>query len=89
MKRNKAETREFSRIIAPVDGSEGAAKAVQKALFLAKKTGKPIVALYIVDTPRLTDIIPADNLSVVWGGLLMKEGQKVLNDVKKRDQKWV
>lgn len=69
MKKNKVETKEFSRIIAPVDGSEGAAKAVQRALFLAKKTGKPIVALYVVDTPRLTEVIPADNLSVAWEDL--------------------
>jgi nucleotide-binding universal stress UspA family protein len=84
MKKNKVETKEFSRIIAPVDGSEGAAKAFQRALFLAKKTGKPIVALYVVDTPRLTEVIPADNLSVAWEDLLIKEGQKVLNDVEKK-----
>ena len=84
MKKNKEQTNEFSRIILPVDGSDGAAKAVQQALFLAKKTGKPIVALYVVDTPRLTDVIPADNLSVAWEDLLIKEGQKILKDVEKK-----
>jgi len=84
MKKNTSETKGFSRIIAPVDGSKGSAKAVQKALFLAKETGKPIIALYVVDTPRLTDVVPQDNLSVAWEDLLIKEGQKVLNDVEKK-----
>ncbi len=84
MKKNIREIREFSRIIAPVDGSEGAEKAVRQALFLAKKTGKPIVALYVIDTPRLTDVIPADNLSAAWEDLLTKEGRKVLNEVEKK-----
>jgi len=84
MKKNTTETEGFSRIIAPVDGSDGATKAVQKALFLAKETGKPIVVLYVVDTPRLTDTVPANNLSIAWENLLIKQGQKILQDIEKK-----
>jgi nucleotide-binding universal stress UspA family protein len=84
MKKPTAETNAFSRIIAPTDGSIGATKAVQRALFLAKQTKKPIVALYVVDTPRLTDVVPTDTLSVAWEDILMKEGQKVLDDIGKK-----
>jgi len=87
MKKNIIEAKGFSRIIVPVDGSDGAAKALEKALFLAKETRKPIVALYVVDTPRLTDVVPANNLSVAWEDLLMKQGQKILNDVSKKGSK--
>jgi len=84
MKKNTNEEKGFSRIIAPVDGSNGARKAAQKALFLAKETGKKVVALYVVDTPLLTDVVPTDLLSVEWGDLLMKQGQKVLDEIEKK-----
>jgi nucleotide-binding universal stress UspA family protein len=84
MKKTRGEPKGFGRIIAPTDGSDGASKAVQKALFLAKQTGQPIVALYVIDTPRLTDVVPTDNLSVAWEEILMKEGEKILDQIKKK-----
>jgi nucleotide-binding universal stress UspA family protein len=84
MKKNTTEAKGFSRIIVAVDGSEGAAKAVEKVLFLAKETRKKVVALYVIDTPRLTDTIPADTLSTAWEDLLMKQGQKILNAIEKK-----
>jgi nucleotide-binding universal stress UspA family protein len=87
MKKNTTETKGFSRIIAPVDGSKGAAKAVQKALYLAKETRRSIVALYVVDTPRLTETIPPEDISFAWEGLLRKEGQKILDDIEKKGLK--
>lgn len=62
-------------------------RAAQKALFLAKQTGKPLVALYVVDTPRLTDVISADTLSVAWEDLLIKEGKKILDDIERKGLK--
>ena len=74
---------DFRRIIAAVDGSSYATKAVKKAISLAKLNGVEIVALYVVDTPRLTQTIPYDDVSVPWEAILTKQGKEVLNDVEK------
>ena len=87
MKKNTAEAKGFHRIIAPVDGSDGSLKAAYQALLLAKQTRRPIVALYVVDTPRLTEVIPEDDISVAWENLLMKEGHKILDDIEKKGVK--
>jgi len=39
--------KEFGKIIAPVDGS----KTAKKAIFLAKSTGIKAVAMHVVNTP--------------------------------------
>jgi len=87
MKKNKTETKVFSRIIAAADGSKGSAKAVQKALLLAKETKQPLVALYVIDTPRLTETIPPDDVSIIWEEVLRKEGQNILDDIEKKASK--
>lgn len=87
MKKHTTELKGFGRIIAPVDGSDGAAKAAKQALFLAKETKKPVIAIYVIDTPRLTEVIPPDDVSVAWEELLKKEGQKILNDIEKKGLK--
>jgi nucleotide-binding universal stress UspA family protein len=75
---------DFNRIIAAVDGSTYATKAVKKAIALAKLNGVEIVALYVVDTPRLTQTIPYDNdVSTPWESILTKQGKEILNDVEK------
>ncbi|MCU0850445.1 MAG: universal stress protein [Candidatus Thermoplasmatota archaeon] len=75
---------DFNRIIAPVDGSSYAIKAAKKAISLAKLNGVEVVALYVVDTPRLTQTIPYDNdVSTPWETILTKQGKEVLNDVEK------
>lgn len=79
----KTQPNEFKRIIAPVDGSAYANKAAKKALFLAKQTGTEILLLYVVDTPRLTNTIPPDEISRVWFDMLRAQGQKVLHDIQK------
>lgn len=79
----KSHHEDFNRIIAPVDGSSYATKAVKKAISLAKLNGVEIVALYVIDTPRLTQTIPYDDVSVPWEAILTKQGKKVLNDVEK------
>jgi nucleotide-binding universal stress UspA family protein len=80
----KSHREDFSRIIAAVDGSSYATKAVKKAIVLAKLNGVEIVALYVVDTPRLTQTIPYDNdVSTPWEAILTKQGKEVLNVVEK------
>jgi len=82
VKKNHKE--DYSRIIAPVDGLSYATKAVKKAISLAKLNGVDVVALYVVDTPRLTQTIPFDNdVSTPWESILTKQGKEVLNDVEK------
>jgi nucleotide-binding universal stress UspA family protein len=73
--------KEIGKIIAPVDGSEGAKRAAKQALLLAQQTGKKVVALYVVDTPYLTETIPPDEISTHWGKILSDKGQKILDDV--------
>jgi nucleotide-binding universal stress UspA family protein len=74
---------DFKRIIAAVDGSSYATKAVKKAISLAKSNGVELVALYVIDTPRLTKTIPYDDVSLPWESILTKQGNEVLNDVEK------
>ena len=74
---------DFNRIILAVDGSSYATKAVKKAISLAKLNGVEIVALYVVDTPRLTQTIPYDTVSTPWEAILTKKGNEVLNNVEK------
>jgi nucleotide-binding universal stress UspA family protein len=77
----------MSRIIVPVDESAGMDKVVEKALSLAKEVGRNIVALYVIDTPRLTEVIPPSETSVAWESLLSKEGQKILNEIETKGKK--
>jgi nucleotide-binding universal stress UspA family protein len=79
--------KEFSRIIAPVDESKDAKWAAQKALYLAKKTGKEFVALYVIDTPRLTQTVPPDETSVAWEAILKKQGNFVLDEIERKGKK--
>jgi len=79
----KIQPSEFKRITAPVDGSANANRAVRKALFLGKQTGNQVVVLYVIDTPRLTNTIPPDEISRVWFDILRTQGQKVLQDIQK------
>lgn len=79
----KKRSEDFHRIIVAVDGSSYATKAVKKAISLAKLNGVGIVALYVVDTPRLTRTIPYDDVSLSWEAILTKQGKEVLDDVAK------
>jgi len=79
----KTQPSEFKRIIAPVDGSSYADKAAKKALSLAKQTGSEVLVLYVIDTPRLTDTIPPDEIARAWFEILRTQGQKVLHEIQK------
>jgi len=90
VKKGRVEKRrnaDFHRIIAPVDGSSYAIKAVKKAISLAKLNRVEIVALYVIDTPRLTKTIPYDDVSLPWEAILTKQGKEVLANVEKIGKK--
>jgi nucleotide-binding universal stress UspA family protein len=71
----------IGRIITPVDGSDNSKRAVQEAFRLAKQTHQDILALYVVDTPRLTSVIPPDQVSTFWAEGLSQQGEEVLKEV--------
>jgi nucleotide-binding universal stress UspA family protein len=50
---NTIKDNKFKRIILPVDGSDQSKKAVEKAIFIAKNMKKPILAIRIVETPKI------------------------------------
>jgi len=68
-------TRTFKRIIAPIDGSEGAKKAARTAIYLAKHLGVQVVALYVVDSSLIAKIPSPEELgSFDIDAFLQKEG---------------
>lgn len=77
----------IGRIIVPIDGSAEMDKIVEKALFLSKEIGRDVVALYVVDTPRLTEVIPPDETAVAWETILDTEGHKILDKIEKKGKR--
>ncbi len=86
-KNDEAKRSTMNRIIVPVDSSPEMDKILEKAFNLAKEIGRNIVALYVIDTPRLTEVIPSDGISAAWESILSSESQKVLNDIERRGKK--
>ena len=73
----------FQRILLPVDGSESSARAVQKALFLAKETAVDVTAIYVIDFAHL----PSIELNSVYLDMMKvvkKQGNEILDQVKKQ-----
>jgi nucleotide-binding universal stress UspA family protein len=67
----------------PVDGSDGSARAVVKALSLAKETGADITALYVMEFPYLVSV----DLNYSYPDIIeiiKKRGNEVLDTVKKQ-----
>lgn len=79
--------RKKGRIIVPIDGSTEMEKVIEKALVLAKKIKRDVVAFYVVDTPRLTEVIPPDETAVVWESLLSTEAHNILDKIEKDGKK--
>jgi len=77
----------MSRIIVPIDGSAEMDKVMEKALSLAKEIRRNVVALYVVDTPRLTEVIPPDETAAAWESILSSEGHKILDEMEKKGKK--
>jgi len=78
-----SKTKDFQRIVLPVDGSDDSARAVKKALSLARETGVDVTALHVMDVPYLasTDLnyTNPDLLEII-----KKRGDEVLDEVKKQ-----
>ena len=80
---HESKAKDFQRIVLPVDGSDGSARAVVKALSLAKETGVDITALYVMEYPYLASV----DLSYSYPNIneiLKKRGNEVLDTVKKQ-----
>jgi len=81
-----SEAKDFQRIVLPVDGSDGSARAVKKALFLARETGVDVTALHVIEFPYL----PSTDLNFAYPDVLemmKKRGNAILNEVKKQGSK--
>ena len=81
-----SKTKDFQRIVLPVDGSDGSARAVRKALSLARETGVDVTALHVMDIPYLA----STDLNYTYPDLLeiiRKRGDEVLEEVKKQGSK--
>jgi nucleotide-binding universal stress UspA family protein len=74
----------IGRVIIPIDESAEMDKVVEKAFILAKEIKRDVVALYVIDSPRLTEVIPPNETSVAWESILSKEGQKILDGIEKK-----
>ena len=74
----------IGRIIIPIDESAEMDQVVEKAFNLAKEIKRNVVAMYVVDSPRLTEVIPPSETSVAWETILSKEGQKILDEIEKK-----
>lgn len=84
--RHISKTKDFQRIVLPVDGSDGSARAVKKALSLARETGVDVTALHVMDVPYLA----STDLNYTYPDLLeiiKKRGDEVLDEVKKQGSK--
>jgi nucleotide-binding universal stress UspA family protein len=55
----------FSKILVPVDGSDNSLRALDHALFLAKKAGSSVTAMHVIEKPPTVYV----------------ESQKLLNDI--------
>jgi nucleotide-binding universal stress UspA family protein len=85
--RHISKTKDFHRIVLPVDGSDGSARAVKRALSLARETGVDVTALYVMDFPYL---VSADLNFTYYPDMLeimKKRGTDVLDKVKKQGSK--
>lgn len=81
--RHELKAKDFQRIVLPVDGSDGSARAAVKALSLAKETGADITALYVMEFPYLVSV----DLNYSYPDIIeiiKKRGNEVLDTVKKQ-----
>lgn len=66
----------YQRILAPIDGSETSARALETALRMARESGGQIVPLYVVDVPLAGADAPGYDPSIVRDALF-EEGARV------------
>jgi nucleotide-binding universal stress UspA family protein len=84
--RHGAKSKDFQRIVLPVDGSDNSTRAVEKALHLAKETGVGVTALYVMEFPYLASVdLSSTNPEI--NERIKKEGNALLDGVKKQGSK--
>jgi nucleotide-binding universal stress UspA family protein len=84
--RHISNTKDFQRIVLPVDGSEGSARAVKKALSLARETGVDVTAVYVMEFPYITSVdLGYTSPDIIE--IIKNRGNEVLNEVKKQGLK--
>jgi len=89
MKKSKhrvKQTKDFQKIVLPVDGSDSSTRAVKKALSLAKETSVDVIALHVMEFPYLGSA----ELSYTYPRIMKmrkREGNAVLEKVKKQGLK--
>jgi nucleotide-binding universal stress UspA family protein len=78
-------TKDFGRIIVPVDGSEVAKRGAKKALAFAKLSNIKVVALHVINIPNLPSlyIYPGSVFYQKMHDVLQKEGQSYLDEIEK------
>jgi nucleotide-binding universal stress UspA family protein len=84
--RHKSKAKDFQRIVLPVDGSDGSARAVKKALYLARETGVSVTALHVMDFPYIASV----DLNYTYPDvmeIIQKRGTEILDEVKKQGSK--
>ena len=84
--RHKSKAKDFQRIVLPVDGSDGSARAVKKALSLARETGVSVTALHVMDFPYIASV----DLNYTYPDvmeIIQKRGTEILDEVKKQGSK--
>ncbi len=89
MKKSKhhvTKSKDFQRIVLPVDGSDGSTRAVEKALSLAKETDVDVTALHVIEFPYTATVdFRYGNLDFME--IIKKEGITVLDKVKEQGSK--
>ncbi len=83
--------KEFERLITPVDGSESSIRAASKAIYLAKKMGADIIALYVLHLPisvyvgpPYSPVIYTDDIEIKeLRKKMQNEGNQVLDKIEK------
>jgi nucleotide-binding universal stress UspA family protein len=73
----------FEKILVAIDGSKTSEKARDLVLEMAKSWGAEVHAIYVIET-GLFSSIPMDNTWEVIYGMLKAEGEKALEEVKKK-----
>ena len=85
--RHISNTKDFQRIVLPVDGSEGSARAVKKALSLAGATGVDVTAVYVMEFPYIASVdLGYTSPDIIE--IIKNRGNEVLNEVKKQGLKF-
>lgn len=72
----------------PFDGSDHSKKAIEKAIYLAKKLGVSLHCLFIIDMNVFDKTIPPNQDSNHLKAILETEGRKNLDYVKKRGKEY-